>query len=159
VWYSAVVRALGIDYGDRRIGLALSDVTGLLASPWTTISHDGNIRFAAQQLVNEVKRLQLEEGGLDAIVIGLPRRLSGAANAQTARVRRLAKMIACAVDVPISLQDERLTSREADELLARRDRDWRRRKKKVDAMAAALILQDYLDSRSRVGHAVDADLA
>ena len=153
------MRALGIDYGERRIGLALSDVTGLLASPWKTIPHTANIRLAAQLLVDEVKGLQLQDGGLDAIVIGFPRRLSGAANTQTARVRRLAKMIASAVDVPISLQDERLTSREADALLARRDRDWRRRKKKVDAMAAALILQDYLDSRPRVAHAADADLA
>src|SRR5919109_5697717 len=69
VWYSAVVRALGIDYGERRIGLALSDVTGLLASPWKTVPHAANIRLAAQQLVDEVKDLQLQEGGLNAIVI------------------------------------------------------------------------------------------
>jgi len=96
-----------------------------------------------------VKQLMSEEDGLGAIVIGLPRRLSGEANAQTARVRELATMIAAAVDVPVSLQDERLTSREADALLARGERDWRQRKKQVDAVAAALILQDYLDGRPR----------
>ena len=143
------MRALGIDYGERRIGLALSDVTGLLASPWKTIPSAANLKTSAEHLVEAVKQLMSEEDGLGAIVIGLPRRLSGEANAQTARVRELATMIAAAVDVPVSLQDERLTSHEADALLARGERDWRQRKKQVDAVAAALILQDYLDGRPR----------
>lgn len=143
------MRALGIDYGERRIGLALSDMTGLLASPWKTIPNAANLKASARHLVEEARRLQSEEGGLEAIVIGLPRRLSGEANAQTTRVRQLTKMIASAIDVPVCLQDERLTSREADQVLARRERDWRRRKPHIDAMAAALILQDYLDGRPR----------
>jgi len=143
------VRALGIDYGERRIGLALSDATGLLASPWKKIANEANVGVAARRLADEVRALQADEGGLGAIVIGLPRRLNGEPNDQTARVRKLAELLATEVNVPIALQDERLTSHEADALLAERERDWRRRKDRVDAMAAALILQDFLDSQPR----------
>ena len=144
------MRALGIDYGERRIGLALSDATGLLASPWKTIANDANVKTAAQRLALEIDALIAEPDGLAAIVIGLPRRLSGEANDQTARVRKLARLLGAAVTVPIELQDERLTSHAADEILAWRERDWRKRKPHLDAMAAALILQDYLDSRRRI---------
>jgi putative holliday junction resolvase len=143
------VRALGIDYGERRIGLALSDATGLLASPWKKIANEANLGVAARRLADEVRALQADDGGLAAIVIGLPRRLNGEPNDQTARVRKLAELLAAEVNVPIALQDERLTSHEADSLLAERERDWRRRKDRVDAMAAALILQDFLDHQPR----------
>ena len=142
------MRALGIDYGDRRIGLALSDATGLLASPWKKIANDANVAAAAHRLAAEIRALQSADG-LDAIVIGLPRRLNGEPTEQTARVRQLAELLAAEVTAPISLQDERLTSHEAEELLAVRERDWRKRKDQLDAMAAALILQDFLDSRPR----------
>lgn len=143
------MRALGVDYGERRIGLALSDATGLLASPWKTIPNDGDVGRAAARIAAEVSGIAADEGGLAAIVLGLPRRLSGDPNDQTARVRRLRDLLEGLTSVPIVLQDERLTSHEADELLARRERDWRKRKPQLDAMAAALILQDYLDGRSR----------
>ena len=142
------MRALGIDYGERRIGLALSDATGLLASPWKKIANDANVVAAARRLAAEIRALQSQDG-LDAIVIGLPRRLNGEPNEQTARVRKLAELLAAEVTAPISLQDERLTSHEADALLSSRERDWRKRKDQVDAMAAALILQDFLDGRRR----------
>ncbi len=143
------MRALGIDYGERRIGLALSDPTGLLASPWKKIENDGNVGAAAQRLGLEVDALVAEPDGLGAIVIGLPRRLSGEDNDQTPRVRKLAQLLGDRIAIPITFQDERLTSHEADERLAARQRDWRKRKAQLDAMAAALILQDYLDHQPR----------
>jgi putative Holliday junction resolvase len=143
------VRALGIDYGERRIGLALSDPTGLLASPWKRLTNDANVQAAARRLADEVRTLQAGDGGLDAVVIGLPRRLNGERTEQTARVEALARLLAAEVSVQVALQDERLTSHEADELLSRRERDWRRRKDQLDAMAASLILQDFLDHRPR----------
>jgi putative holliday junction resolvase len=149
-WYARGVRALGIDYGEKRIGLALSDATGLLASPWKTMTNDANVGAAAQRLAIEIGALVAEEDGLAAIVIGLPRRLSGEANDQTARVQKLAALLRDSVSLPIELQDERLTSHAAEEILAERERDWRKRKQQLDAMAAALILQDYLDSRRRI---------
>ncbi len=142
------MRALGIDYGERRIGLALSDPTGLLASPWKTISNTGDVRHAAHRILAEVGTLGGDDR-IDAIVIGLPRHLSGDPNDQTARVQRLYELLKEATTVPIALQDERLTSHEAEELLARREKDWRRRKEQLDAVSASLILQDYLDGRIR----------
>jgi len=147
--YAAGVRALGVDYGERRIGLALSDATGVLASPWKRIDNDANVGAAVRRIAAEVNVLTAEPDGLDAIVIGLPRRLNGEDNDQTARVRKLAELLAREVALPIALQDERLTSHEADQLLAQRERDWRKRKPQLDAMSAALILQDYLDQRPR----------
>jgi putative Holliday junction resolvase len=143
------VRALGIDYGERRIGLALSDATGLLASPWKQMPNDANVGAAARRLADEVKRLQAEDDGLAAVVIGLPRRLNGEPNEQTGRVQAFARLLGEAIALPITLQDERLTSHEADELLAQREHDWRKRKQQVDAMAAAIILQDFLDRTPR----------
>jgi putative Holliday junction resolvase len=143
------VRALGIDYGERRIGLALSDPTGLLASPWKKLDNDGNVGAAASRLAAEVDALAAEPDGLGVVVIGLPRRLSGEDNDQTPRVRKLAQLLGDRIAIPITFQDERLTSHEADERLAARQPDWRKRKGQLDAMAAALILQDYLDHQTR----------
>ena len=145
-----VVRALGIDYGARRTGLALSDPTGLLASPWKTLVHDTDVAAAATRIVSELAGLQEMSESVDVIVVGLPRRLSGEPNEQTARVRALSSLLAARTSLPIVLQDERLTSHEAEQLRAQREPDWRKRKARLDEMAAALILQDYLDhQRSR----------
>jgi putative Holliday junction resolvase len=144
------VRALGIDYGERRIGLALSDATGLLASPWKTLVNDTNLDRAATRIAAELAALDGDSDRVDVIVIGLPRRLNGDPTDQTARVRSLSALLGARTALPIVLQDERLTSHEAESLLAMREPDWRKRKGRLDQMAAALILQDYLDhQRSR----------
>jgi putative Holliday junction resolvase len=139
------VRALGIDYGERRIGLALSDATGLLARPWKTIAHAGAAAQAATTLAAAIADLQHEDDGLSAIVVGFPRRLSGEHTHQTSAVIELADRLGTLTGLPVVLQDERLTSREAESLLARREPDWRKRKHQLDAVSAAVILQDYLD--------------
>jgi putative Holliday junction resolvase len=143
--YAGGVRALGIDYGERRIGLALSDATGLLARPWKAIAGAGSPAAAAAALRPEIASLQREDDGLAAVVIGLPRRLSGEATHATAAASELAARLRTLVDVPVVLQDERLSSREAESRLAERERDWRKRKRQLDAASAAIILQDYLD--------------
>jgi putative pre-16S rRNA nuclease len=143
------VRVLGIDYGQRRIGLALSDATGLLASPWKTVVRGGDARQAAAAIAREVSILRAESDGLGTIVVGWPRRLSGERNEQTAAVEMFVEHLRRSIDVPIVFEDERLTSWEADTLLAAREKDWRKRKPLLDAMAAAVILQNYLDSRPR----------
>lgn len=143
------MRALGVDYGERRIGLALSDATGLLARPWKAMPRVGNHLRVAAALAAEIAVLQREDDGLAAVVIGLPRRLSGEPTHQTAAVSELASRLRALVDVPIVMQDERLSSREAESLLSRRERDWRKRKQQLDAASAAVILQDYLDGAQR----------
>ncbi len=140
------MRVIGIDYGRRRIGLALSDATGMLARPWKVVPRVGNASQVAAALGTEIRALAAEADGLGAVVLGFPRRLSGDENEQSRAVRELAGRLREATPVPVYLQDERLTSHEAEALLARREKDWRKRKASIDAVAAAVILQDYLDS-------------
>ena len=140
---------LGIDYGTRRIGLALSDATGTLASPWRLLQRGASDAAVVDQLVREIEQLIGGDDGLSAVVVGWPRKLDGSATDQTSSVEALARALEQRVSVPIVLQDERLSSREAESRLAQRERDWRQRKKKIDAAAAAVVLQDYLDHRSR----------
>jgi putative Holliday junction resolvase len=96
-------------------------------------------------VAQEIARLAAEEDGVASIVVGLPRRLDGTPNDMTPRVQAFAERLRVASGLPVSLQDERLSSREAESRLAIREKDWRARKKKLDAAAAAIILQDYLD--------------
>lgn len=141
------MRVLGIDFGAKRIGLALSDPTGLLASPWQAV--DGGAPLAAAERVGALAAgLAREDDGLEAIVVGLPRRLDGTDNDQTPIVRTFAAELARLTSLPVVLQDERLSSIEAESRLATRERDWRKRKAKLDAAAAAIILQDYLDQKT-----------
>jgi putative Holliday junction resolvase len=142
------MRALGVDYGRKRIGLALSDPTGLLARPWKAIPGAGPER-SAEALAAEIEALVTEDDGLDVIVVGFPRRLSGDPNEQTATVLNTVEHLRSLVSIPVILQDERLSSREAERLLAEREKDWRKRKALLDAAAAAVILQDYLDGLPR----------
>jgi putative Holliday junction resolvase len=145
------VRVLGIDLGLRRIGLAVSDPSRTLARPLGMIERGASDRKAVQALVLAIGRLAAEEDGLDTIVVGYPRRLDGSATDQTAHVERLVDALRRRTALPVVLQDERLTSHEAESRLASTERSWRARKKKLDAAAAAVILQDYLDEHSRAG--------
>jgi len=137
------MRVLGIDVGERRIGLAISDASRTLARPLATLTLGPD--DALDRLTREIARLADEEGGLDTIVVGLPARLDGSPNEQTPRVALLIEALKTRTAIPIVCEDERLTSREAESRLAIRERDWRKRKARLDAAAAAIILQDYLD--------------
>jgi putative Holliday junction resolvase len=144
------VRVLGVDLGLRRIGLAISDPTGLLATPWKAISGSGDPEADATELAAIVAELlRGEHGSLQAIVIGHPRRLDGMPTHVTPHVEAVAAALRARLAIPVVLQDERLTSREAEERLAEREKDWRRRKARLDAFAAAVLLQDYLDALPR----------
>ena len=140
------MRVLGIDFGERRIGLAISDASGTLASPVRTIDRRGATVDAVTLVMNAIDEIGRDEP-VDRIVIGLPRRLDGADNDQTAAVRAFAAVLESRSGLSIELQDERLSSREAEERLALRERDWRKRKTRLDAAAAAVVLQDWLDAR------------
>lgn len=140
------MRVLGIDYGARRIGLALSDATATLASPWRLLERPPSEAATLHLLLTEIDRLRQDEEGLGAIVIGWPRRLDGSPTHATPRVEALARALREQLAMPVVLQDERLSSAEAESRLALREKDWRQRKKKLDAAAAAVVLQDYLDA-------------
>lgn len=136
---------VAFDIGQRRVGVAVSDATGLLARPVGTLTVRA-FTAVVPQLLAEVARLSDEDEPLAGVVIGLPRRLDGTPTAMTAPVERIAAELAAASSLPVHLQDERLTSVEAESRLALRERDWRERKQRIDAEAASIILQDYLDS-------------
>jgi len=139
------MRVLAVDVGERRIGLAISDVTRTLARPLVTLTvsspRDGVDRVAA-----EITRLSKEDDGLSTVVVGLPVRLDGSPNDQTPRVSAFVDALKTRTTIPVLTADERLSSREAESLLAERTRDWRERKARLDAAAAAVILQDYLET-------------
>ena len=146
------MRVLGVDFGRRRIGLALSDASATLARPWQTIEAGANARESAGALAALIAATRRDDGeypDLDTIVVGLPRRLSGEDTDQTTAARTFAEALGTLSGLPVALQDERLTSVEAESQLAVRERDWRRRKAHLDAASAAIILQDYLDGRAR----------
>jgi putative Holliday junction resolvase len=143
------MRVLGVDAGRRRIGLAVSDRSGTLATPLGTLAV---ARGSGVDLVDaEIRRLQAEEDGLSIVVVGLPRHLDGSESEETIRVGAFIAELSARTAVPVVAQDERLSSREAESRLARREKDWRRRKTRLDAAAAAVILQDYLDGERRMG--------
>jgi putative holliday junction resolvase len=138
------MRALGIDVGQRRIGLAISDATRTLARPLETIAVK-DAREAIELVGRAIDRLASEDDGLETIVVGMPARLDGTPTTTTAQVEAFVAALKARTAIAVVTEGERLTSREAESRLARRERDWRKRKTIIDAAAAAIILQDYLD--------------
>jgi putative Holliday junction resolvase len=138
------VRFVAFDVGRKRTGVAVSDASGTLARPLATLGGERALADAE----GLVARLAEEEEGLAGVVVGLPVRLDGTPNDETPRVLAFAEALRRRCPVPVVLQDERLTSVEAEQRLALREPDWRRRKARLDAASAAVILQDYLDSRA-----------
>lgn len=128
------------------MGLAISDPTGTLARPLTTLSVSGSdVTIGLNGVAGQIDRLAAEDDGLETIVVGLPTRLDGSASDQTGYVQAFVTALRARTPIPIVMEDERLTSREAESRLAVTERDWRKRKAQLDAAAAAVFLQDYLD--------------
>jgi len=152
------VRVLGIDYGARRVGLAVSDASGTLARPLTTLDRSAlpNDARLVEAVLAQMTQLAHDDDPISAIVVGLPRRLDGSPNDQTPRVEAFVKVLTARAGVRVLAQDERLSSREAESRLALGEKDWRRRKEKLDAAAAAVILQDYLDSHRQTDDVADS---
>jgi putative Holliday junction resolvase len=138
---------IGIDLGRRRIGLAVSDATATLARPLRTMERDRSDQAAAGALAAAIEALNAEDE-VERVVVGLPVRLDGSPHDQTAHVQKMVALLSSRIKIPVVLQDERLSSHEADERLAVSERDWRKRKAKLDQAAAAVILQDYLDGQN-----------
>ncbi len=135
------MRALALDVGDRRIGVALSDPTGLIASPLLTMT-----RTSERKDHEAIARL-VQQHGVDLVVIGLPRTLGGEIGTQAERVLRFGDRLAAVVSVPAVYWDERHSTVDAETIVRDRGRSRRsRRNDHVDDVAAAVILQSYLDS-------------
>lgn len=129
-------RCLALDVGERRVGLAVSDECGLLATPLGVLERRGLARDAPRLAATA------REQRATRLVIGLPRTLAGEIGPQARRVQRWAERIAAAVDLPVEYWDERYSTQEAAARLAEHGG---KRRPALDAVAAAVILQDYLD--------------
>lgn len=139
-------RILGVDFGERRVGLAVSDPTGLIARTAGIFE-----RRSDQQAAEHIARLA-REWDAEAVVVGLPLNADGSEGFQARRVRRFASVLQEMLgERPIILWDESLSSVEARDLLAERGKPSRRRRHHDD-VAAAVILQSYLDVRCRQIH-------
>lgn len=141
------MRVLGVDVGERRVGLAISDRSRTLARPLTTLQVASSVDAVAR-VAAVIDELCGEDDGLETVVVGMPRRLDGSPSDSTPRIVAFVDALRARTQIPVTTEDEGLTSREAESRLALRERDWRRRKLKLDAAAAAVILQDYLDRTS-----------
>ncbi len=144
------MRIAGLDVGLRRIGIAVSDPSGTLARPVESVRVGGLGVACLDELVEVLSGFLHEDDGLGLVVVGLPRHLDGSASPMTGQVQAFAAVLEQRMSLPVVLQDERLSSREAESRLALREKDWRVRKARLDAAAAAVILQDYLDAHQRV---------
>ena len=135
------MRVLALDVGDKRIGVALCDPEENLASPLTTVERTGE-----SSDVDEVLRLA-DEHDAGEIVVGLPISLSGHRGTQARRVEGFARRLAERANIPVKSVDERLSTVQAERLLRESGIEPSRDRARVDAAAAAVILQSYLDSR------------
>ncbi len=135
------MRVLALDVGDKRIGVAISDPSQVLARSLQVIQRgSGQENFAA------VTRL-VKEYEVERVVVGYPRSLDGTAGEQADKVERYAAGLAESLTVPVLLWDERFSTVSAERLMREAGLRGKKKRERVDAVAAAVILQDYLDSR------------
>jgi putative Holliday junction resolvase len=140
------VRALGVDLGSRRIGIAVSDLSGTLATALTTVHRSRSRRHDHAEIARIVREEECE-----IVVVGLPLSLDGSTGPAARRATTEAKQLASVVGVPVELYDERFTTVTAERELADAGLDGRRRRQVVDQVAAAVMLQAWLDRRRTAG--------
>lgn len=136
------VRALALDLGTRRIGVAVSDPTGTLASPYDTVVRSGDVSRD-----HDAIRTLIEEAGAEVLVVGLPLSLDGSVGPAARQVLDEVELLRAAAPVPVETYDERLTTVTADRNLREQGLGGRARRKVVDKAAAAVLLQSWLDAR------------
>ena len=134
---------LGIDAGERRVGLALSDGLRLLASPLTVLDRRAGLAGVLDTIAALAAREQVSQ-----VVVGLPLNADGSAGPQARRAERFAQLVEGATGLPVRMWDERLSTQGAEAVLRAQGRNMRRARARgqIDAVAAAVFLQDYLDA-------------
>ena len=131
---------MGLDVGQKTIGIALSDELGLTAQPYQTLRRKGEAGD-----LRAIRKI-VDEQGVSAVIVGLPKNMDGTIGGQARRVMAFAEKIEAAFDLPVVRQDERLSTVAAERILIQGDVSRAKRRKQVDKLAAAIILQSYLDS-------------
>jgi putative holliday junction resolvase len=137
------VRILGLDYGSKRIGVAVSDELEITARGLTTI-----IRKNQKNDLDEIAKV-IRTYTVEKIVIGYPIKLDGSEGIQCEKISRFAKLLEAKLRLPVIKWDETLTTKEAEDILIQAHVRREKRKRVVDKLAATLILQGYLDNRKR----------
>ncbi len=132
---------ISVDLGHARTGLAISDKSGFLASSLCVIEEYNDERLV-QKIADQIK-----ENKAELVVVGLPKNMDGTEGESAIRARELAEKISALSGVPYKMQDERGTTITAHAYLSAKEVYGKKRKKQVDAVAASIILQDYLDSQ------------
>ena len=137
------MRVLGIDLGSKRIGIATSDRSGTIATPYTVLLRCGSMGGDHRNIAQMVGEEEAE-----AVIVGLPLNMDGSEGkaAQAARVE--AARMATVVGVPVHVHDERLTTVEADRVLMEQKMNAQARRRVVDKVAAAVMLQSWLDTQA-----------
>ena len=135
-----MARILAVDYGEKRIGLAVSDELQLTASPLMTLTKRSD-EEAVEQIAELVSQLKVAQ-----VVVGLPKRTDAQEGEMERRVKAFAEKLRRKVNVPVTLFDERFTTRIAEQVLLEADLSRRKRKQVRDRLAAVILLQSYLDS-------------
>ena len=138
------MRVLGIDLGDKRIGVALSDPMGWTAQGLDVITGGGGSKGDIRRIREIAAKYEVEK-----VVVGLPLNMDGSSWPRAEKARDFASRLARAIGLPVELWDERLTTVEAERLLSEADMKRDKRRQVVDKMAAVLILQNYLDAAGR----------
>ena len=141
------MRILGIDYGKKHTGLSLSDPLGITAQPLLTLRDLSEV-----QLIRKILDIAIEKE-VEEIVVGLPRNMNGSTGKSGDKVMEFVEKLKKQTDCPVATEDERLTTIMADRTLAILGEKPKARKKKLDRMAAQLILQTYLDRK----HAAESE--
>ena len=133
------MKTMGIDFGLARIGIALSDDTKFLATPFETYKRKEEEQDI-QHLIDIIKTKNVDE-----VVCGLPMNMAGEEQEIAKKTRDFMAVLRSKHEIKVEFVDERLSSLMAEEMLKETERDWKKRKEKLDAVAASIILQDYLD--------------
>ena len=136
------MRAIGIDLGEKRIGVAISDSSGNLATPYEVVLRTGDRAQEHRQI-----RAIVEEVEAEIVVVGLPLSLDGSEGKAAKAAREEAKAIGQIVSLPLEMHDERFTTVEAERLLKEQGLKAPERRKGVDKVAAAILLQAWMDGR------------
>ena len=133
----AIYRLLGIDYGEVRVGIALSDPMRIISKPFKVLLNKENLF----EEINDI----IKKENVRKVVLGLPLNLKGEDSKKTIEVRAFKEKLAEQIDVPIEFYDERYTTSEATDILKEMGYDSKQRKKVIDMMAASIILKGYMD--------------
>lgn len=137
------MRVVGVDWGERRIGFAVADPTGSISLPLRTVEIQ-----SPKQGVQAVADVCAEVGA-ELVVVGMPLNMDGTEGPIAGKVRGFMESLKAAIDIPVDLWDERLSSSMVERVLLEADMSRKKRKKVRDKLAAQVILQGYLDSRTK----------